>query len=246
MAEETAISWTDSTFNPWWGCMKISPGCDNCYANALDHRLGGAHWGSDAEYRILSNSNWKQPVKWNKNAEKYGIRHKVFCASMCDVFDKNAPEGARDRLFSLIKETPMLDWQILTKRAQNIEKYLPEDWGNGYENVWLGVTVENQQHGLPRIDILRNIPAKIRFLSIEPLLEDLGDFDLTGIHWVIVGGESGDHARQMFLKWVYPIQENCAKHGVAFFYKQKGGKTADKGGCLLDGKEVKHFPGVVR
>ena len=241
MAEETGISWTDSTFNPWWGCMKVSPGCDFCYAESLDHRLAGNHWGANATYRLLSKTNWRNPVKWNKKATETGIRHKVFCASMCDVFDKNAPEGERDRLFELIRNTPMLDWQILTKRAPNIEKYLPNDWGNGYDNVWLGVSVENKQHGLPRIDILRNIPAKIRFLSIEPLLEDLGEFDLTNIHWAIVGGESGDHAREMKDEWVYPIHELCKKYGTAFFYKQKGGRDAEKGGHLLNGEVIRNF-----
>ena len=244
MATETAISWTDSTFNPWWGCMKIAPGCDNCYATAFDHRIGGEHFGPNATYRIMKDDNWKNPLKWNKKAIKLGKRHKVFSGSMCDVFDNRAPEGLRERLFKLIKATPMLDWQLLTKRPQNIERFLPSDWGNGYDNVWLGVTVENRQHGLPRVDILRKIPAKVRFLSVEPLIEDLGEFDLTGINWVIVGGESGQRIREMKEEWVYPIQEKCARYGAAFFFKQKGGRDEHKGGCSLGGQEYKAFPRV--
>ena len=204
MATTTQISWTDHTFNPWWGCTKVSPGCDNCYAEILDKRFGGNHWEKAAP-RIMSDENWKKPHTWNK---KYPDS-KVFCGSMCDVFDKNAPEGQRDRLWETIHETPQLQWQLLTKRAPNIEKYLPSDWGNGYKNVWLGVTVEDHKHGLPRIDILRQIPAKTRFLSIEPLLEDIGEINLSGINWVIVGGESGKNARPIFFQWVDSIRKQC-------------------------------------
>jgi protein gp37 len=170
-------------------------------------------------------------------------RRRVFCASMCDVFDKNAPNGARDRLWTLIRETPNLDWQLLTKRAPNIEKYLPSDWGNGYPNVWLGVTVENRANGLPRVDILREIPSVVRFLSIEPLLEDLGEVDLQGLHWVIAGGESGPNARPMEASWMFSIRRQCADQGIPFFFKQWGGRRS-KGGCEIDGFEVKEWPRV--
>lgn len=244
MADKTAIQWTDATFSGWWGCSAVSPGCDHCYAEALDRRTGGNHWGPHATPRLTSPSNWRKPYRWQKEAAKTGKRHRVFCSSMCDVFDKNAPDGARDRLWSLIRETPMLDWQLLTKRAPNIEKYLPADWGNGYPNVWLGVTVEDRQHGLPRIDVLRRIPAVIRFLSIEPLLEDLGEIDFAGIHWVIVGGESGPNARPMDAAWASSIRRQCAAQDVAFFFKQWGGRTRDKGGCVMEGGEVKQWPVV--
>jgi len=241
MAKETEIAWTDSTFNPWWGCTKVGPGCDNCYAEALDKRTGGEHWGIGSSPRSMSPENWKKPVRWNKAAALSDIRRKVFCASMSDVFDKNAPQGQRERLWKLIQDTPMLEWQLLTKRAPNIKKYLPQNWDSGYRNVWLGVTVENKKHGLPRIDHLRKIPAKIRFLSIEPLLEDLGNIDLTGIHWVIVGGESGHNARPMNLKWVENIHKQCLEQNIPFFFKQWGGNR-DKGGCLLHGNEIKQWP----
>lgn len=191
----------------------------------------------------MSAGNWAKPVCWNREAQKTGIRRRVFCGSMCDVFDKNAPEGQRERLWELIRNTPMLDWQLLTKRAPNIEKYLPADWGDGYDNVWLGVTVENRRHGLGRMARLKQIPAKVHFLSCEPLLEGLGRVDLAGIDWVIVGGESGPYARPMDIAWVGAIRRQCEAQGVPFFFKQWGGRK-DKGGCLFDGAEIKQWPMV--
>lgn len=277
MADNTQISWTDSTFNPWWGCTKIAPGCDNCYAATLDNRVGGNHWGAGSAPRIMSENNWRKPMKW---AHKHFYRchecdwrgdnpildevyntevcpscdsqlvattkRRVFCGSMCDVFDNNAPDGQRERLWQLIRETPMLTWQLLTKRAPNIEKYLPDDWGDGYDNVWLGVTVEDRKHGLPRADILSVIPAKVRFLSCEPLLESLGEYDFFAFDWVIVGGESGPHARPMHQYWVMEIKQQCQIDKVPFFFKQWGGNRKDKGGCLLDGEEVKQWPAEAR
>lgn len=241
MAEETEIAWTDSTFNPWWGCSKVGAGCDHCYAESLDKRTGGNHWGPDKTPRTMSGDNWRKPRRWQKQAEAGGVRRRVFCGSMCDWADKNAPGGERDRLWSLIRETPSLDWQLLTKRAPRIATCLPDDWGDGYPNVWLGVTVENRKHGLPRIDYLRDVPARVRFLSIEPLLEDLGPLNLDGIHWVIVGGESGPLARPMQPEWVASIRAQCEAQGVPFFFKQWGGRR-DKGGCLISGGEIKQWP----
>jgi len=241
MADKTEITWTDSTFNPWLGCTKVAPGCDHCYAEEFDKRFGGKNWGIGSVPRIMSDNNWRNPVRWQKKAELTGDRRKVFCGSMCDWCDKNAPKGQRDRLWQLIRDTPDLDWQLLTKRAPNIKKYLPVDWLGGYQNVWLGVTVENKKHGLRRLDMLRDIPAKVRFLSIEPLIENLGDLDLSGIHWVIVGGESGNQARPMDPAWVDSIQKQGKEQEVPFFFKQWGGRR-NKGGCLLRGHEVKEWP----
>ena len=197
MSENTGIEWTDNTFNPWWGCTSVSPACDNCYAKAIDARFHqDAHWDNGA-YKTLTESNWAGPAKWQRKAEKTGIRTQVFCASMGDWADNNAPSELRARLFDVIRATPNLDWQLLTKRAPNIKRLLPADWGDGWDNVWLGVTVEDCKHGLPRIEHLRQVPAKLRFLSIEPLLEDLGSINLSGIDWVIVGGESGPGCRAM-------------------------------------------------
>jgi len=241
MADKTQISWTDSTFNPWWGCTKVSPGCDHCYAEAFDKRTGGNYWGT-GKLRMLSDANWKKPLTWQRKAAKEGKPRKVFCGSMCDWADKNADNSLRHRLWDIISRTPMLNWQLLTKRATNIQRYLPHDWHEGYSNVWMGVSVENQKHGLPRIDILREIPAKIRFLSMEPLLEDLGDIDFTGIHWVIVGGESGPMFRIMEHSWVDSIRRQCKEQNVPFFFKQWSGCIKKNG--ALDGREVKAWPKI--
>ena len=245
MAETTEIAWTDSTFNPWWGCTRVGAGCDNCYAAALDKRTGGDHWGADREYRVMSDENWKKPMRWQRKATQFetvaGRRRRVFCASMADVFDKKAPVEQRERLWGVIRSTSRLDWQLLTKRPSNIAKYLPPDWEDGYSNVWLGATVENTKHGIPRIDELKGVPAKIRFLSIEPLLEDLGDLDLEGIHWVIVGGESGPKARPMKKEWMLNIRNQCLEQNVPFFFKQWGA-VIGKGGCEVNGLEIKEWP----
>lgn len=222
MAEKTEIAWTDSTFNPWWGCSKVGPGCDHCYAEALDRRTGGDHWGATKTPRTMSADNWRKPARWQRIAEVTGTRRRVFCGSMCDWADKNAPPGELDKLWALIRSTPMLDWQLLTKRAPNIAQFLPADWCTGYENVWLGVTVENREHGLPRVEYLRRVPARVRFLSIEPLLADLGEIDLSGIQWVIAGGESGPKARPAHPNWFRSIRDQCADAGVPFFFKQWG------------------------
>lgn len=251
MAKNTEISWCDDSFNCWIGCRKISSGCDFCYAEKVDRRFGGNHW--EGEYKRMADSNWKQPIAWNKKAEKSGKRRKVFCGSMCDWADSRGPESERERLWELIRKTPMLDWLMLTKRANNITKYLPEDWGNGYDNVWIGVTVEDRKFGLPRIDILRNIPAKIHFLSAEPLLEDLGLINLDGIDWVIAGGESGPGARIMKEEWVKYLQWHCQMQNTSFLFKQWGRNDNDgadkkepKGGNLLTGRTHLEFPGSKR
>ena len=241
MADTTEIAWTDHTFNPWWGCTRVAPGCDNCYAAALDRRTGGNHWEDPP--KILSESNWGKPHTWNRKAEKAGERRRVFCGSMCDWCDKGAPESQRDRLWEVIRSTPALDWQLLTKRAPRIKHCLPADWEGGYPNVWLGVTVEDRKHGLPRVDHLRQVPARVRFLSVEPLLEDLGDLDLTGIHWVIVGGESGPGARPMASEWAYSVRRQCEAQGVPFFFKQWGA-VRGKGGKTMDGQVVTRWPVV--
>lgn len=241
MAEGTEIAWTDNTFNPWWGCTKVSPGCDNCYAEAWDKRFGGNHWGKGNNPRTMSEQNWNKPIRWNKESDPNNPT-KVFCGSMCDVFDKNAPEEQRERLWQLIRDTPNLIWQLLTKRAPNIQKYLPEDWGEGYPNVWLGVTCEDNKHGLPRVEQLRLIPAKVRFLSCEPMLEEIHFKNLEGIHWVIGGGESGNYSRILRLPWVDRLHDYCDMYEVPFFFKQWGGAAKDKGGCLLYGKEHKEWP----
>lgn len=244
MAEATEISWTDSTFNPWTGCSKVSPGCDHCYAEVLDKRhlrSRDLHWGPNTKPALASDATWKKPIAWQKKAAATNNVRKVFCGSMCDFADSRAPAGARTKLWEVVRQTPNLRWQMLTKRPKNIVKSLPGDWGDGYVNVSLGVTVEDINHGVPRIDILRSIPCALRFLSIEPLIEDIGKINLSGIGWVIVGGESGRGARPMKIDWVYSIREQCRQQNVPFFYKQRGAVTGH-GDCLLDGVEVKEWP----
>jgi Protein of unknown function (DUF5131) len=151
MGDTTKIEWTDSTFNPWIGCQKVSPGCDHCYAEAMmDHRYGRVQWGPHGERQRTSTANWRKPLRWNREGEQfereYGHRHRVFCASLADVFDNQVNPQWRIDLFKLIKQTPALDWLLLTKRPQNIRNMLPGDWDAGWPNVWLGTTCESQEY----------------------------------------------------------------------------------------------------
>ena len=251
MAENTKIQWCDHTFNTHWGCTKISDGCSNCYAENMGNRFG-VKWGAGEPRKTMSENYWKQPLKWNKRAGENNVRERVFCSSMADVFDNEAPEGVREKLWSLIKATPHLDWLIVTKRIGNVKNMLPEDWGDGYPNVWLLITVVNQIEADRDIPKLIDTPAAIRGLSIEPML---GYIDLTYIQfdafttmdvlsgnglstisvcqsapnafcdpidWVIVGGESGSNARPMHPAWAKSLQDQCKLAGVAFFFKQQG------------------------
>ena len=153
MGETTEISWTDHTFNPWLGCTKVSAGCTHCYAESLVNRYGWAKWGPGQARKRTSAANWRKPLAWNRAAEKAGVRRRVFCASLADVFDHEAPAGARADLWDLIRKCPALDWQLLTKRPENIEQYLPADWEHyhGWPNVWLGTTTEDQAAVRPSV-----------------------------------------------------------------------------------------------
>lgn len=246
MAENSKISWTDHTFNPWWGCLKVAPGCDNCYAEKLDKRIGGDFWREKP--KRTSEANWKKVLKWHKQAVAENKRYKVFCGSMMDWCDKNAPEGALNDLWDLIRATPMIDWLLLTKRASRIKQSLPEDWDSGYNNVWLGITVENMEHGYKRIEAFKNIPAVVKFVSAEPLLEHLHYINLFGIDWVICGGESGPNFRPFRVEWAEDLYLECQRLDVniPFFFKQHGGNTKDKGGCLLNGFECKEYPYLMK
>jgi protein gp37 len=241
MAEKTGISWTDHTFNVAWGCDKVSPGCKFCYADVASARFGFDVWGKHKPRRTLSEHYWNEPIRWNRKAEKAGEIHKVFSSSMCDIFEDHPTISQElQKLWVLIKKTPYLTWQLLTKRAERIAQCLPFDWGEGYSNVWLGVSVENSDY-LYRIEHLRKIPCGIRFISYEPALGPLTEIDLTGIKWLIYGGESGSNFRKDDRQWAINIKEKCKECGVAFFYKQGSGLlpgTCDK----LDNTEYKEFP----
>lgn len=195
MSDNSKIEWTDHTFNPWEGCQKVAPECDNCYAEARDKRFtGGTHWGPKAPRRRTSAQNWNKPRKWHRNAEaffaEHGRRQRVFCASLADVFDNAVDPQWRADLFDLIRECDGLDWLLLTKRPQNIAKMLPEDWGNGWPHVWLGTSAGTQKTADQNIPPLLAVPAAVRFVSAEPLL---GPVDLTklSVHdWRQEGGDS--------------------------------------------------------
>lgn len=226
MAENSNIEWTTHTFNPWIGCTKVSPACDHCYAEAWDKRFtGGDRWGPHAPR--TRTKTWGNPVKWNKQAEGATERPRVFCASLADVFDnhKTILPTWRRELWKLIQDAPNLDFLMLTKRPQNIKRFLPDDWGNGYSNVWLGATVESQKEA-DRLDALISVPAKVHFLSMEPLL---GAVDLSkhihGLQWVITGGESGSQYRPANPDWFRGLRDQCAAADVPFLFKQWEGRN---------------------
>lgn len=261
MVENSKIEWTNHTFNPWIGCTNIGPGCDHCYAETLAHRFQMAEWGTGKPRLRTKEHYWNDPIRWNKQAEKVGVRARVFCASLADVFDNEVDPAWRDDLFALIRKTPWLDWLLLTKRVGNVRKMLPADWGTGYSNVWLGITVVNQTEAERDIPKFESIPTKVRFLSMEPLLEPVKLNSLSvdhggrmnallhdRIHWVIVGGESGKDARPMNPVWVRNLRDQCAEFNVPFLFKQWGEyfpgqpfatESRGNGGCQMywpDGK----------
>lgn len=232
MGQQTGIEWCSHTFNPWRGCTKVSPGCTHCYAETLSKRnpkvLG--EWGPDGTRVIASESMWKQPLKWDRAAEQAGERRRVFCASLADVFeDRKELNGPRERLFFLIEQTPHLDWLLLTKRPDFAHYWMCEHYAtpSNLPNIWMGVSVEDQERANERIPELLRIPAAVRFLSVEPLLAPV---DLTAracfaFDWVIIGGESGPGARPCHTEWIRSIRDQCRGAGVACFVKQLGSNS---------------------
>lgn len=218
----TKISWAHATFNPIWGCTRVSPGCQNCYAESFSHRLGLDVWGKNAGRRTFGDAHWAQPLKWNRKAQREGSRYRVFCASMADVFEDHPiwPEQ-RERLWNLIEATPHLDWMLLTKRPENILGMLPLRWSPCPENIWMGVTAENQEWADKRIPYLLDVDAAVRFISYEPALGPL-DVDLDGIDLVIAGGESGPKARPPHPGWFQAMRDRCIETGTAYHLKQWG------------------------
>jgi len=214
------IEWTEATWNPVTGCTKVSAGCKRCYAETLAKRLKAMGVrGYDNGFRIsLLPERLDHP-------RHVGKPTKFFVNSMSDLFHPKIPSDYIDKVMEVITDTPRHQYQILTKRAELIEQYFQTR--DVPDNAWIGVSVENKRHGVPRIDFLRKISAPVRFLSAEPLLEDLGNLNLSGLHWVIVGGESGCGARPMREEWVTNIKKRCDAAGVAFFFKQWGAWDAD-------------------
>lgn len=251
MGKNTNIEWCHATFNPWWGCNKVSPGCAHCYAEGFAKRTGNAVWGANAPRRFFGNIHWNEPRKWNAEAETEGQRKRVFCASMADVFeDREDLLTERRKLLDLIRETPWLDWLLLTKRPENIAVVMEKALGGTFNpnttfiqdfpNVWLGTTAENQEYWDKRLPVLLSITATVRFVSAEPLL---GGIDMGQHHpdWLIVGGESGGGARPIDKEWVVSLRKQCVMK-TAFFFKQWGGVRKEKMGRELDGRTWDELP----
>ena len=243
--KNTKIEWAHHTFNPWWGCVKVSDACAHCYAEAFAKRTGHDVWGADKPRRFFGDSHWKQPLLWNAEAARSG-RQRVFCASMADLFEKySGPDREqlkveRNRVFRLVQQSPNIDWLFLTKRPENMIPFTRPIWGSSWpKNVWALTTVENQLQARKRIPYLLQVPAAVRGLSCEPLL---GALDLSewfwkprsqegrvrhrtpsyALHWVIAGGESGGRARPSEASWFRSLRDQCLDAEVAFFFKQWG------------------------
>ena len=242
MGESTTISWTDATMNPWMGCAKVSAGCRNCYAEALTTgRMGLRLWGADAP-RQVTKGPWREVRRWDAAARRDGVRRRVFCASLADVFeDHPTADATRPALWDLVRALDGLDWQILTKRPERIADHLPPDWGGGWPHVWLGTTIEDARV-VGRADHLRAVPAAVRFVSYEPAIGPLaGALDLTGIGWVIYGGESGPGRRPEDKQWARDMRDACRSRGVAYYHKQSAGHRSGLG-VALDGEVVHEMP----
>lgn len=215
MGKNTKIEWTNSSWNPWHGCKKVSSGCKNCYMYR-----GKKRFGNNPGEILRSKTTFDDPIKWTEP-------RLIFACSWSDWFIEEA-DNWRDEAWDIIRNTPRHTYQILTKRPERIKKHLPPKWGDGWDNVWLGVSIENQDY-LYRKDILVDIPANIRFLSLEPLLGPIMFHRLDSIHWVITGGESGPNARKMKKNWVTDIQKQCNIADIPFFHKQNGGNRKIEG-----------------
>jgi protein gp37 len=263
------IEWTDHTYNPWVGCVNVSPACDSCYAEMMAARLANkwasGHgvelatakvWGKDSDRLIYpaDSDKVREPLMWDKAAAKKGVRHRVFCSSMADVMERNPIlDEPRQRLFEMIESTPNLDWLLLTKRPQEFSKFLPKAWlKNPRHNVWLLTTVESADY-LWRIEAMMQAPAVVYGISAEPLLGPMtlpaSFLKLGRSAWVIAGGESGRKPRPSKLEWFRGLREQCQRSGVPFHFKQWGEIGSDlvkigkkEAGRLLDGRTWDEFP----
>ncbi len=239
MSIASTIEWTDATWNPVRGCVKISPGCKFCYAERFAERFRGVRghpYESGFDLRLVP-GKLTEPLRWKAS-------RRIFVNSMSDLFQEGVPTDYIVRVGKVIAEADWHIYQILTKRHERMNELLtgPLNWLAMLPHVWFGVSVEDKSYGLRRIEALRRTPARVRFLSIEPLLEDLGKLDLTAIDWVIVGGESGPGARPMNQDWVISIFRQCREFGVPFFFKQWGGPRKHETGRKLKGRIYSEFP----
>ncbi len=242
MSTQTSIEWTEQTWNPAVGCTKISPGCEHCYAEVMARRLKAMRVpGYENGFKLtLLPHRLEEPLNRTKPTV-------YFVNSMSDLFHRDIPDDYIRRVFDVMQQSSQHTFQVLTKRAGRMAGFFKNY--QSPRNAWLGVTVEDKKHGLPRLDLLREVPATVRFISVEPLLEDLGKIDLSGIHWVIVGGESGPKARPMREEWALKVKQQCEEQNVAFFFKQWGGWGADgkkrskkHNGRLLEGRTWDALP----
>jgi len=243
MSIESAIEWTDATWNPVRGCTKISPGCKHCYAETFAERFRGVKghpYEQGFDLRLVP-QKLAEPLRWR--ASKM-----IFVNSMSDLFHDAVPDNYIVAVAQVMVAANWHTYQVLTKRSERLGKLLNTKLRFAAEqrHIWWGVSVEDKQYGLPRVEDLRNTNAEVRFLSVEPLLEDIGRLDLRGIDWMIVGGESGAGARPMKKDWVLPLRDQCKRSGVPFFFKQWGGVRKKKAGRRLDGRTYDEFPKRVR
>lgn len=239
VSQNSKIEWTDATWNPVRGCTKVSPGCKHCYAETFAERFRGVP-GHPFEFGFdlrLVPEKLVDPLRW-------ATPRMIFVNSMSDLFHKDVPDAYIESVAHVMMQANWHTYQVLTKRADRLQAMLADrlSVAAGQSHIWWGVSVEDRKHGLPRVAELRDSPARVRFLSIEPLLEDLGRINLRGIHWVIVGGESGPGARPMSAEWVREIKDQCKKASVPFFFKQWGGVRKSETGRELDGKTYSQFP----
>jgi len=243
MSSESSIEWTDSTWNPVRGCSKISPGCKHCYAETFAERFRGVPghpYERGFDIRLVP-ERLADPLRWSDP-------RMIFVNSMSDLFHEKVPDEYIEQICEVMALAPWHIFQVLTKRAPRLATLLAGKLRKYAEmkHIWWGVSVENKKHGLPRVQELQKSPAKIRFLSVEPLLEDLGRINLSGISWVIVGGESGPGARPIDANWVRSIRDQCARSGIPFFFKQWGGIRKKENGRMLDGAVYGEFPSIKR
>lgn len=243
MAETSKIEWTDATWNPVRGCTKISPGCAHCYAETFAERFRGVPghpYEQGFDLRLVP-ERLLDPLRW------HGPKM-VFVNSMSDLFHERIPSGYVRAVAQVMCGSPWHIYQVLTKRSERMREMLGTElrWAAERQHIWWGVSVENRKHGLPRLEHLRDAPVRVRFVSIEPLLEDLGEINLTGIHWVIVGGESGPGARPMKEDWVLSVLRQCRAANVPFFFKQWGGIHKKNAGRMLKGQKYDEFPQILR
>jgi protein gp37 len=239
MSLDSTIEWTDATWNPVRGCTKISDGCKHCYAETFAERFRGVKghpYQQGFDLRLVP-EKLAEPLRW-RNPKM------IFVNSMSDLFHENVPEEYVAAVAKVMVEARWHTYQVLTKRSDRLRDLLNSSlrFAANQKHIWWGVSVENKKYGLPRIENLQNAHASVRFLSVEPLLEDLGAFDLKGIGWVIVGGESGHGARTMKKEWVVSVRDQCKREGVPFFFKQWGGVRKKAAGRKLDGKTYDEFP----